>query len=44
MNSSLRDEFTPRAACGVTPLRGAPLAARQSRFRGGLEGASLRSP
>ncbi|QGJ17578.1 hypothetical protein F7R28_03670 [Polaromonas sp. Pch-P] len=26
----------PEAACGRLPLKGAPLAARQSRFRGGL--------
>ncbi len=28
-------KLPPDAACGRLPLKGAPLAARQSRFRGG---------
>src|SRR3990167_2672276 len=34
----------PAPPAAPPPGGGAPLAARQSRFRGGLEGASLRSP
>ena len=33
----------PEAACGHLPLEGAPLAARQSRFRGGRAKAADRT-